>query len=91
MKVKPLGDNVIISIKKKDSAQKTESGIILPESSIQEKAQDIGSVMAIGNKVEHIKKGDQVLFKNYTADELSIDDEEVLVINQENIIAILEK
>lgn len=91
MNIKPLADRVLIepiSIE-----EKTESGIILPETADKEKPEQ-GKVIAVGpgrkNKPLGVKKGDKVLFTKYGPNEIKIDNKEYLIAKEEDILAILE-
>lgn len=93
MKIKPLGDKVVI--KQLDSEEKTKSGIVLPDTA-KEKPQE-GEVIAVGTgKVIDGKKvsletkvGDRVLYKKYGPDEIKIDGEEYLILSEDDILAII--
>ncbi len=96
MNLKPLGDNVVIKPITKE--EKTKSGIILPDTVDKEKPEQ-GEVIATGpgklldngsRAPMEVKPGDKVLFKKYSPDEIKVDGEEVLVLSQSDIIAILE-
>lgn len=96
MKLKPLGDNVVVKAIAKE--EKTKSGIILPDTVDKEKPEQ-GEVMAIGpgklldngnRAAMEVKIGDKILFKKYSPDEIKVEGEEVLVLSQSDIIAILE-
>lgn len=94
-KIQPLADRVVI--KRLDAEQKTASGIIIPDSA-KEKPQQ-GEVLAVGPgkwdedgekrlKLE-VKVGDKVLFGKWSASEVKIDGEELLVMKEDDIIAIV--
>ncbi|MFH1551334.1 MAG: co-chaperone GroES [bacterium] len=92
MEIKPLADRVLIepiSIE-----EKTESGIILPDTASKEKPEQ-GKVVAVGNgtpkKPMTVKKGDIVLFTKYGPNEIKINNKEYLIAREEDILAILEK
>ncbi len=96
MKLKPLHDNVVI--KTLSHEEVTKSGIVLPDTVDKEKPEK-GEVVAIGpgKKLDSgqiaemsVKVGDKVVFKKYSPDEVKIDEEEYLVLNESDIIAILE-
>lgn len=94
MKIKPLFDRVIIKPQIKDNI--THGGIYLPNTS-SERPQ-IGKVIAIGeggtfdgNDVEmKVKVGDTVIYNKYSGVEIKIEEEGVIVLLQEDIIAIIE-
>lgn len=96
MKIKPLSDHVIIKPITEDTT--TKAGIVLPETVDKEKPEK-GEVMAVGpgkllengQRAEmSVKVGQKVMFKKYSPDEIKIDNEEMLVISESDIIAILE-
>ncbi len=96
MKLKPLFNNVIIKPSK--AKEQTESGIVLASTSGEEKPEK-GEVLACGpGKIldkgnlqkMSVKVGDQVVFKKYSPDEIKLEDEEYLVLNESDIIAIIE-
>ena len=91
MNLKPLGDRVVI--KKVEAEEKTEGGIILPDSA-KEKPQ-MAEVLALGEKIlddekSQIKIGDKVIFSQYAGTEINIDDEELTVLKLNDILAIVE-
>ncbi|MFH1392565.1 MAG: co-chaperone GroES [bacterium] len=87
MKIRPLRKQVIIKPITKE--EKTKTGIILPDTAEKEKPEQ-GRVMAIGPKVKEVKKGDLVLFTQYAPNEIKVDGKELLVIKEEDILAIIE-
>lgn len=87
MKIRPLRKQVIVKPITKE--EKTKTGIILPDTAEKEKPEQ-GMVMAIGPKVKEVKKGDLVLFTQYSPNEIKVDGKELLVIKEEDILAIIE-
>lgn len=94
MKIKPLGDKVVI--KMLECEETTKSGIVLPGSA-KEKPQ-VAEVIAVGPgavvegkeiKME-VKVGDKVLTSKYSGTEVKLDGEEYTILKQENILAIVE-
>ena len=94
-KLKPLGDKILI--RPLEAEGKTKSGIIVPDSA-KEKPQE-GEVIAVGSGkiVEgkkqplEVKPKDKVLFSKYGGDEIKIDGEELKIISETDILAIIEK
>lgn len=95
MKLRPLHDRVII--KRMDNETKTASGIVLPESAAEKP--DQGEVMAVGDgkvgddgKVRPlaVKVGDKVLFGKYSGQAVKVDGDEVMVMREEDIMAVVE-
>lgn len=91
MNIKPLADRVLIE--PMSAEDKTESGIVLPDTADKEKPEK-GKVVAVGpgrpNKPMTVKKGDIVLFTKYGPNEIKIDNKEYLIAKEEDILAILE-
>ena len=94
MNLKPLGDKVIVEVL--DAKDKTSGGIILPDSA-QEKPQE-AKVLAVGSgkllrngKVvpPEMKTGDTVLFGKYSGNEVKLDGKEYLIINQDDVLAVI--
>ena len=90
----PVGDHVIV---RPLTEEKTASGIVIPDTAKDKKA-DRGEVIAVGpgklledgkRAAMEVKKGDQVLFSKYAPDEIEVDGEEYLVISMSDIKAII--
>jgi chaperonin GroES len=95
MRVEPLGDKVVI--KRLEPDQKTAGGIVLPDAA-RDKPQQ-GRVLSVGDgrqlpngiRVPHqVREGDRVVFSRYAGTEVVVDDEEVLIMGEDEILAILE-
>src|SRR5437870_8535115 len=94
-KLVPLGDRVVVRPKQKEEV--TKSGIVLPGTA-QEKPQE-GEVLAVGpgrvldtgarQKVE-LKKGDKVLYAKYAGTEFKLEEDELLILSERDILALLE-
>ena len=94
MKIKPLGERVVIELL--ESEEKTKSGIVLPDTA-KEKPQT-GKVLAVGTgkRLENgkvipleVKPGDTVLFAKYAGTEVKIDGEEYMVLKENDILAVV--
>ena len=94
MKVKPLGDRVVI--KSIEAEETTASGIVLPGSA-KEKPQ-MAEVVAVGpggnvdgNVVEmNVAVGDKVIYSKYAGTEVKMDGQELIIVRQQDILAIVE-
>lgn len=94
--IQPLGNRVVIEPSSPE--QVTASGIILPDTSKQEKPGQ-GTVVAVGPGAfnedgderipMNVKVGDVVLFSKYTPDEIEIDGKEYLVVREDAILGIV--
>jgi chaperonin GroES len=94
-KLRPLGDRVVIEPTARE--EMTKSGIVLPDTA-KEKPQE-GSVLAVGpgafdNDGKRIaidvKVGDKVLYAKYAGTEFKVDGDELLIVSQKDILAIVE-
>jgi chaperonin GroES len=96
MNLRPLHDRVIV--KRLDQETKTASGIVIPEAAAEKP--DQGEILAIGNgkiledgKVRQldVKVGDRVLFGKYSGQTVKVEGEELLVMREEDIMAIVQR
>jgi chaperonin GroES len=95
MTVTPLGDRVLV--KRVAADDKTKGGIILPDTA-KEKPRE-GVVVSVGNgklldngsrQAVSVKKNDRVLFSSYAGSEIKLDGEELLILGEDEILAIIE-
>ena len=95
MKIRPLHDRVIV--KRMEEERTTASGIVIPDSATEKPIQ--GKVTAVGKgKINEngdvrpldVKVGDKVLFGKYSGTEVKLDGDEVLVMREEDIMAIID-
>ncbi|MCI9436254.1 MAG: co-chaperone GroES [Lachnospiraceae bacterium] len=94
MKLVPLGDRVVL--KQLVAEETTKSGIVLPGQS-KEKPQQAEVVavgpggMVDGKEVKmEVKVGDKVIYSKYSGTEVKLDDEELIVVKQNDILAVIE-
>jgi len=96
MKIRPLYDRIVVK-RIEDSAEKTASGLFIPDSA-KEKPQE-GEVMAVGQGKRSddgklialdVKAGDRILFGKYSGSEIKIDGEEHLIMREEDILGVVE-
>jgi chaperonin GroES len=94
MNLRPLHDRVIV--KRLDQETKTASGLIIPDAAAEKP--DQGQILAVGNgkvgddgKVRplEVKVGDRVLFGKYSGQSVKVDGEELLVMREEDIMAVV--
>ncbi len=93
--LKPLGDRVVV--RPLDREEKTASGIVLPDTA-KEKPQE-GEIIAAGpGRFEDgqrvaldVKVGDKVIYSKYAGTEVKVDNEDLLVLRESDILAIIEK
>lgn len=96
MSVKPLADRVLV--KATPTSETTKSGIVIPET-VEKERPEKGEVIAVGpGKLldngnvapMNVKVGDKVVFKKYGPDEIKVDGEELLILDESDILAVIE-
>lgn len=94
MKIVPLGENIVIQ--RLSAEEKTAGGIVLPEGA-REKPQQ-GRVLSVGDgrllvdgsRAEpQVSEGDRVIFTSYAGSEVVVDGEELLIMSEDEILAVL--
>ena len=95
MKVRPLHDRVIV--KRLEQEKTSPGGIVIPDSAAEKPIQ--GEIVAVGNgkvldngerRTLDVKAGDRVLFGKYSGTEVKVDGEELLVMREDDIMAVLD-
>jgi chaperonin GroES len=96
MKLRPLHDRVII--KRLDNETKTASGLVIPETAAEKP--DQGEILAVGTGKKDesgkvipldVKVGDRVLFGKYAGQTVKVDGDELLVMREEDIMAVVQR
>lgn len=94
MKIKPLGDRVVI--KRSEEKEKTKGGILLPDTA-KERPQE-GKIVAVGEGKKSdegkvipltLKVGDMVLYGKYSGTEITVDEQEYLIMREDDILAVI--
>ena len=94
MKIVPIGANLVV--KRLPADEVTAGGIVLPDSAKEKPRQ--GRVLSIGDgrllpdgtRVPHqLSEGDRVLFGSYAGTEVTVDEDELLIMNEDDILAIM--
>ncbi len=95
MKVRPLHDRVIV--KRLESENVSAGGIVIPDSAAEKPVQ--GKVVAVGKgkiledgsvRALDVKIGDKILFGKYGGTEVKVDGDELLVMREEDVMAVIE-
>jgi chaperonin GroES len=95
VKLRPLGDRVLV--KPIGREEMTKSGIVLPDTA-KERPQE-GTVLSVGpgrtlddGKLEkmEVREGQKVLFQKYAGTEFKLDDEDLLILSQKDVLAVIE-
>jgi len=96
MKLRPLHDRVVV--KRLDNERTTASGIVIPDNAAAKP--DQGEVVAVGNgkiledgktKSVDVKVGEKILFGKYSGQTVKVDGDELLVLREDDIMAVIEK
>lgn len=91
MKIKPLGDRVVLQQKKAEET--TKSGIILPDSAKEKPQEAIVAAVGPGKWVDgknvpvSVKEGESVIYSKYAGTEIKLGDEEYTIVSENDIIA----
>ncbi len=95
MNIRPLHDRVIV--KRVEEENKTAGGIVIPDSAAEKPIR--GEVVAVGNgkildngevRALDLRKGDKVLFGKFAGTEVKVDGEDLLVMREDDVMAVLE-
>jgi len=94
-KLKPLGDRLVVRPSERE--EMTKSGIVLPDT-VKERPQE-GTILAVGpgrtlddgtREPIEVAVGQKILFQKYAGTEFKLDDEELLILSQKDILAVIE-
>jgi chaperonin GroES len=95
VKLQPLGDRVVVE--REEAEEKTAGGIVLPDTAKNKPAR--GTVISVGDGRQldngkrvplQVKVGDRVLFSSYAGDNFKVGDQELLLMREDDILAILD-
>lgn len=95
MKIRPLHDRVVI--RRLEEERKSAGGIVIPDSATEKPIR--GEVMAVGNgkvldngdvRKPDVKVGDKILFGKYSGTDVKVDGQELVVMREDDIMAVLE-
>jgi chaperonin GroES len=95
MKIRPLHDRVIV--KRLDEDRTSPGGIVIPDTAAEKPVQ--GKIVAVGKgkiledgnvRPLDVKVGDKILFGKYSGTEVKLDGEDLLVMREEDVMAVIE-
>lgn len=95
IKLQPLGDRVVVE--REEAEEVTAGGIVLPDSAQDKPAR--GKVLSVGDgrllddgtrKPLQVNKGDRVLFSSYAGEPFKLGDQELLLMREEDILAVID-
>lgn len=96
LSIRPLGDKIIV--KRLEAEDKTAGGIVLPEAAKEKPKQ--GTVLSVGQgrlldtgkrSTPAVREGDRVLFTSYGGTEIKVNGETMLIMDETDILAVVEK
>lgn len=94
IKIQPIGNRVLV--KPDEIEERTSGGLVLPPSASEEQRPETGTVVKLGKgKIDgkeisfEVSVGNRVYFKKYSPDEILIDGDKYLLLNEEDILAIV--
>lgn len=96
IKLQPLGDRVVV--RRDESEEKTAGGILLPDTAKDKPAR--GHIVSVGDgrmldngdrAPLQVKVGDHVLFSSYAGETFKVEDEELLLMREDEILAVIEE
>lgn len=94
MKIVPLGDKVVV--RRLEAEETTAGGIVLPDTAKEKPKQ--GRVLSVGDgrllkdgtrTASEVQEGDRVLFSSYSGTEVTVDEEELLIMSADDILAVV--
>ncbi len=85
MDIRPLGERVLV--KAEQAEEKTASGLFIPQTS-QEKTQ-FATVVAVGDDVKTVKKGEKILHDKYSGTSLKMDGDDYLILDIKDVLAVI--
>ncbi len=84
MALKPLKDRIVAVVEK--PLEKTKSGILLGEA---KEKQAYAVVESVGPEVKAVKKGDKIIYKEYSNTDIKLDDKDYIIVKEEDVLATL--
>jgi chaperonin GroES len=94
-KLRPLGDKILV--KRVEAETKTKSGIVLPDSAKEKPKRGTIVSLGEGKRLDNgqlapftVKKGDEILFTSYAGTEIKLDGEELLIMTEDDVLAVVE-
>ena len=94
-KLRPLGDKILV--KRVEAEAKTKSGIVLPDSAKEKPKRGTIVALGTGKRLDNgeiapfsVKVGNEVLFTSYGGTEVKVDGEELLIMTEDDVLAVVE-
>ncbi|MDO4870560.1 MAG: co-chaperone GroES [Candidatus Saccharibacteria bacterium] len=84
--IRPLNDKIVAE--KPVVKTQTASGLYLPETAKERSTS--AQVIAVGPEVKTVKKGDQIIYKEYSTTDIKLGEQEFLIIKEEDVLGVIE-
>jgi chaperonin GroES len=96
MKIRPLSDRLVV--KRTQEEEKTKGGIIIPDTAKEKPLEGVVVAVGSGKPLKNgkvapldVKEGDKVLFGKYSGTEVKVDGEELVLLREEDVLAVFTK
>jgi chaperonin GroES len=96
MKIRPLSDRLVV--KRTQEEEKTKGGIIIPDTAKEKPLEGVVVAVGSGKSVKggkvvplDVKAGDKVLFGKYSGTEVKVDGEELVLLREDDVLAVFTK
>ena len=90
LQIQMLHDRVMIRVTDGDGQRRSSAGIVIPATAEEARRLIWGEVFGVGQHVRTVKVGDRVLFGKYSGQSVKVDGDELLVMREEDIMAIVD-
>jgi chaperonin GroES len=95
MRVKPLDNRVAVKFVEEEKEEKTEGGIVLPDTAKKEEKPQQGEIVAVGRNIAaedeepEVAIGDKVVFDKYAGTKVTVDSEEYIILSIDDVLAVI--
>ena len=96
MKIRPLSDRLVV--KRTQEEEKTKGGIIIPDTAKEKPLEGVVVAVGSGKALKNgklvpidVKEGDRVLFGKYSGTEVKVDGEELVLLREDDVLAVFNK
>ena len=96
MKIRPLSDRLVV--RRTQEEEKTKGGIIIPDTAKEKPLEGLVVAVGAGKTLKNgkrapleVKEGDKVLFGKYSGTEVKVDGEELVLLNEDDVLAVFTK
>ncbi len=96
MSIKPLDNRVVVKFVDEEREEKTEGGIVLPDTAKKEEKPQQGEIAAVGKNIAaedgepEVAVGDVVVFDKYAGTKVTVDSEEYIILAIDDVLAVID-